>query len=227
MDLSGVMHQKIGGIPAPVIIVGGGLVVGLYLRSRNKSAAATTGTLDPAAVSQYGTFPTAVDPNSGAVYAIDPATGRAFQLPWGTSVPLGNNNGSNTPTPPSQTPVVPSVPGTPGRISTEPVGFTTFPPIGNVRDHQGSVITSNPIGNVNLGTGTYPSNVPVIVGTPIPLGTNPIQDVNAGYAPVPVPAGAELAPIPQSPTQQPNYGGELFSTPVTPDQQVSYPFIYG
>lgn len=66
-----------------------------------------------------------------------------------------------------------------------------------------------------------------IVGTPVPLGISPAAAVNAGYVPTPVPAGATLAPVQPSPTQQPNYAGSLYSTPVTPDQQVSYPFIYG
>jgi hypothetical protein len=203
MDFSGAMHSKIAGVPAPVVVLAGGGILGLYLRSRNKAKASTTGTPDPAAVSQYGSLPTAVDPNSGAVYAIDPATGRSFQLPWNGgagSVPIGINNGVNTPTTPS-TPTT-MTPGT----TIQPIPSTNMqpPPIGNVVDHQGTVLTSNPIGS-------YPdmSNPPTIVGTPVPVGISPVQAIQAGYS-APQADYGQLAPIPQSPTQQPNYQGSLY-----------------
>lgn len=203
MDLSGMMHSKIGGIPAPVVILAGGGALGLYLRSRNKAAASTTGTPDPSAVSQYSSLPTAVDPSSGAVYAIDPATGRAFQLPWNGgagSVPIGINNGINTPTTPS-TPTTPTPGTSPQSI---PSASAQPPPIGNVTDHQAAVLTSAPIGG-------YPdmTNPPTIVGTPVPVGMSPVQAIQAGYS-APQADYGQLAPIPQSPTQQPNYQGSLY-----------------
>lgn len=66
-----------------------------------------------------------------------------------------------------------------------------------------------------------------ITGPAVPLGSSPQSAVEAGITPAYVPPGASVAPIAPSPTQQPNYAGSLYSTPVTPDQQVSYPFIYG
>lgn len=66
-----------------------------------------------------------------------------------------------------------------------------------------------------------------VTGPVVPLGSSPQSAVAAGIVPAYVPPGASVAPIAPSPTQQPNYSGQLYTTPVTPDQQVSYPFIYG
>jgi hypothetical protein len=66
-----------------------------------------------------------------------------------------------------------------------------------------------------------------VTGPVVPLGSSPQSAVAAGITPAYVPAGASVAPVAPSPTQQPNYSGQLYTTPVTPDQQVSYPFIYG
>jgi len=215
MDIKGLTAMKIAGIPAPVVILAGGGVLGLYLRSRNK-AAATTGAADPASVASSSSLPTAVDPNTGAIYAIDPATGQAFQLPWSGgagSVPLGYNLGLNNPTMPNHYPTVPS-PATPAPSTLDSSAQTA--PIGNVTDRQGQVLTSNPIGNTLSTQITAP---PVIVGTPVPLGISPVQAVQAGYV-GPQADGGQLAPIPQSPTQQPNYQGSLYMAG-------DHPFIYG
>lgn len=205
MDFSGMLHSKIGGIPAPIIILGGGGVLGLYLRSRSKKTAATTGVADPSAVTQYGSLPTAIDPNSGAVYAIDPGTGRAFQLPWNGgagSVPIGINNGVNTPTTPSQ-PTAPLPAPTP-----QPGVFTSIqpPPVGNVADHQGSVITSQPVGIPAPGV-----EWPAFIGQPVPVGVSANQ------------ALAHYGDLPQANyTTMPQAGG----IPVA-GMAGEHPFIYG
>ena len=213
MDLHGVMGSKLAGIPAPIVIIGGGALIGLYIRSKNQA----TSTANLPGTSSSTNLPTAVDPNTGAVYAIDPTTGQSFELPWNTSlgsVPLGINNGIN---PPVQNPSVP----TPATPAPSPLDSSIqTPPVGNVNDLQGKILTSNPIGTVN----TQITGPPIIVsntGDVVPLGSNPQQnlnaDINAGYIP-PQANGAIQAP--DIITGQPNYQGSEYLAG-------DHPFIYG
>ncbi len=204
MDLKGLTAMKIAGMPAPIVIIAGGGILGLYLRSRNKAKVAATGTTDPNAITQSTNLPTAVDPNTGAVYAIDPATGQSFQLPWNTSlvsVPLGINGGFN---PPRQNPTMP-MPATPAPTPLDTSVQTA--PVGNVNDSQGQILTSNPIGT------TVVSNV----SNPVPINTTPIQDINAGYV---APQANNTTQVPDVITGQPNYQGSLYMAG-------DHPFIYG
>jgi hypothetical protein len=215
MDLHGVLGSKIGGIPAPIVILGGGALIGLYLKSRNAANTSATGL--PTIPSSSSNLPTAVDPNTGAVYAIDPTTGQAFELPWNIgngSAPLGSNNGIN---PPIQNPTIPT-PATPAPNPLDSSIQTA--PLSNIKDLQGQILSSNPIGTVN----TQITGPPVVVsntGDIVPIGTTPNQDLNAdlnaGYIP---PQANNTTQVPDVITGQPNYTGSLYLVG-------DHPVIYG
>lgn len=192
------LNGKIGGIPKKYLLIAAVAGLGIGLYLRNKNKAAAAAAAT-----------TAPAPHALGNAATDTGTGSSPGGGGFISYPSFVTGGDLAPQP------------TPAPIASiqPPQTFTgsTPTPAASV----GSAVSAD------HGLSTQITGPVAPLGPPVPLGVSPQQAVAAGIVPQPVAAGQSLQPVAPSPTQQPNYQANLYSTPVTADQGVSYPFTYG